>query len=136
MALIPYGVMNLRCPGLQRRHRQPFRGVAQTRESGRFVESSAGTKVHSRVAPRPGGVVVTKAPGERLCRTDINMILRSNRVQPLVLAFSPAPPRPALYSPLCGTPPTPTAASWSSRTAARTTTLRCTPSSRRRWFRG
>lgn len=59
---------------------------APIRESGRFAEASAGTEVHSAVAPRPGEVVVTKHRVSAFAGTDLDMILRANGVETLLLA--------------------------------------------------
>lgn len=56
------------------------------RESGRFAEGSAGTEVHAAVAPKPGEVVVTKHRVSAFAGTDLDMILRANGVETLVLA--------------------------------------------------
>jgi nicotinamidase-related amidase len=59
---------------------------APIRGSGRFVEGSAGSEVHEAVAPRPGEVVVTKHRVSAFAGTDLDMILRANGVETLVLA--------------------------------------------------
>jgi nicotinamidase-related amidase len=56
------------------------------RESGRFAEGSAGTEVHPVVAPRPGEVVVTKHRVSAFAGTDLDMVLRANGIETLVLA--------------------------------------------------
>jgi len=56
------------------------------RESGRFAEGSAGTEVHTAVAPRPGDVVVTKHRVSAFAGTDLEMVLRANGIETLVLA--------------------------------------------------
>jgi nicotinamidase-related amidase len=56
------------------------------REAGRFVEGSPGTEVHPAVAPKPGDVIVTKHRVSAFAGTDLDMILRANGVQTLVLA--------------------------------------------------
>ena len=56
------------------------------RESGRFTEGSAGTEVHTAVAPKPGDVVVTKHRVSAFAGTDLDMILRANGIETLVLA--------------------------------------------------
>jgi nicotinamidase-related amidase len=56
------------------------------RGSGRFVEGSAGTEVHAAVAPKPGEVVVTKRRFNAFFGTDLDMILRANSIETLVLA--------------------------------------------------
>jgi nicotinamidase-related amidase len=62
---------------------QSFAGI---KESGRFVEGSAGTEVHPGVAPRAGDVVVTKHRVSAFAGTDLEMILRAGGVETLVLA--------------------------------------------------
>jgi nicotinamidase-related amidase len=56
------------------------------RESGRFAEGSAGTEVHPAVAPKPGDVVVTKHRVSAFMGTDLDMVLRANGIEMLVLA--------------------------------------------------
>lgn len=104
------------------------------RETGRFIEGSPGTEVHAAVAPKPGDVVVTKHRVSAFAGTDLDMVLRSNGIDTLVLAGIPR--RAGWSSPRCATPPTPTTASSSSRTAAPTATPRCTGCSPRRCSRG
>jgi nicotinamidase-related amidase len=59
---------------------------APVRESGRFAEGSAGTEVHPALAPRPGDVVVTKHRVSAFAGTDLDMVLRANGIDTLVLA--------------------------------------------------
>ncbi len=59
---------------------------APIRESGRFAEGSAGTEVHPAVAPEAGEVVVTKHRVSAFAGTDLDMILRANGIETLVLA--------------------------------------------------
>jgi nicotinamidase-related amidase len=56
------------------------------RETGRFASGAAGTEVHPAVAPRPGDVVVTKHRVSAFGGTDLDMILRANGIDTLVLA--------------------------------------------------
>lgn len=56
------------------------------RASGRFVEGAAGTEIHAAVGPKPGDVVVTKHRVSAFAGTDLDMILRANGIQTLVLA--------------------------------------------------
>ncbi len=56
------------------------------RESGRFAAGSAGTEPHSAVGPKPGDVVVTKHRVSAFAGTDLDMILRANGIETLVLA--------------------------------------------------
>jgi nicotinamidase-related amidase len=59
---------------------------APIRESGRFVEGSAGTEVHRAVAPEPRDPVVTKHRVSAFAGTDLDLILRANGIDTLVLA--------------------------------------------------
>jgi nicotinamidase-related amidase len=54
-------------------------------ETGRFTEGSSGTAVHPALAPRPGDVVVTKHRVSAFAGTDLEMILRANAIDTLVL---------------------------------------------------
>ncbi|MGD0675093.1 MAG: isochorismatase family cysteine hydrolase [Polyangiaceae bacterium] len=56
------------------------------RESGRFAAGSAGTEVHAAVAPKLGEAVVTKHRVSAFAGTDLDMILRANGIETLVLA--------------------------------------------------
>jgi nicotinamidase-related amidase len=56
------------------------------RESGRFAAGTAGTEVHPAVAPAAGDVVVTKHRVSAFAGTDLDMVLRANGVETLVLA--------------------------------------------------
>jgi nicotinamidase-related amidase len=56
------------------------------RESGRFGPGSAGTEVHAALAPKEGDVVVTKHRVSAFAGTDLEMILRANGVETMVLA--------------------------------------------------
>jgi nicotinamidase-related amidase len=55
------------------------------RESGRFAEGSPGLEVHPAVAPQPGEIVVTKHRVSAFAGTDLDMILRAQGVETLVL---------------------------------------------------
>ncbi len=55
------------------------------RASGRFVEGSAGTEVHAALSPKPGDVVVTKHRVSAFAGTDLEMVLRANGIDTLVL---------------------------------------------------
>jgi nicotinamidase-related amidase len=59
---------------------------APIRESGRFAEGSAGMEVHAAVAPKPGDVVVTKRRVSAFFGTDLDLILRANGIETLLLA--------------------------------------------------
>jgi nicotinamidase-related amidase len=56
------------------------------RESGRFAEGSPGMEVHAAVAPKPGDVTVTKHRVSAFAGTDLDMILRANGIDTLILA--------------------------------------------------
>ena len=56
------------------------------RTTGRFVEGSAGSEIHAAVAPHAGDVIVTKHRVSAFAGTDLDMILRANGIQTLVLA--------------------------------------------------
>ncbi len=56
------------------------------REAGRFIEGSPGTEVHAAVAPKPGDAIVTKRRVSAFAGTDLDMILRANGIDTLVLA--------------------------------------------------
>ena len=55
------------------------------RRSGMFAAGSAGTEIHSAVLPRPDDAVVTKHRVGAFFGTDLDMILRSNDIETLVL---------------------------------------------------
>ena len=56
------------------------------RSSGRFEGDAPGTEIHPRVAPRAGEFVVTKHRVGAFAGTDLDMILRANGIDTLVLA--------------------------------------------------
>jgi nicotinamidase-related amidase len=55
------------------------------RGTGRFVEGSAGSEIHAAVAARPGDVVVTKHRVSAFAGTDLEMVLRANGIETLIL---------------------------------------------------
>ncbi len=59
---------------------------SSVRESGRFAAGSAGTEIHAALAPRADEVVVTKHRVSAFAGTDLEMILRANGIETLVLA--------------------------------------------------
>jgi nicotinamidase-related amidase len=59
---------------------------APIRESGRFAAGGAGTEIHPALAPRAEEVVVTKHRVSAFAGTDLDMILRANGIETLVLA--------------------------------------------------
>lgn len=59
---------------------------APIRASGRFVEGSAGMEVHAAVAPKPGEIVITKHRASAFFGTDLDLILRANGIETLLLA--------------------------------------------------
>lgn len=56
------------------------------RQSGRFVSDTPGTAIHHHVAPQEDEFVVTKHRVGAFSGTDLEMILRANRIDTLVLA--------------------------------------------------
>lgn len=56
------------------------------RSSGRFEGDAPGTEIHPRVAPREGDFIVTKHRYGAFPGTDLDMILRANCADTLVLA--------------------------------------------------
>jgi len=56
------------------------------RESGRFAAGAPGTDVHAAVAPKAGDVIVTKHRVSAFAGTDLDMILRANGIETLVVA--------------------------------------------------
>ena len=56
------------------------------RSSGRFLEASAGSEVHLTVAPKPDDVVVTKHRVSAFAGTDMDMVLRANGIDTLILS--------------------------------------------------
>jgi nicotinamidase-related amidase len=59
---------------------------APVRKSGMFTEGTPGTDIHPAVAPQPGEVVVTKHRVGAFMGTDLDMVLRANGIDTLVLA--------------------------------------------------
>ncbi len=59
---------------------------AGLKQSGRLREGTPGAEIHSRVAPKPGDVVVTKRRGGAFSTTDLEAILRAKNVNTLVQA--------------------------------------------------
>jgi len=59
-----------------------FRGI---RETGRFAHDDAGTGVHPALAPRLAEPVVTKHRVSAFAGTDLDMILRANGIETLLL---------------------------------------------------
>jgi nicotinamidase-related amidase len=59
---------------------------ATIRTTGAFLPSAAGSEIHPAVAPAEGEVVVTKHRVSAFAGTDLDMILRANDVDTLVLA--------------------------------------------------
>ncbi|HEY4122178.1 MAG TPA: isochorismatase family cysteine hydrolase, partial [Byssovorax sp.] len=62
------------------------KAFAGIRDSGRLVEGSPGTEIHPDVAPEPGEVVVTKRRVGAFGSTDLDVVLRANGIDTLVLA--------------------------------------------------
>jgi nicotinamidase-related amidase len=59
---------------------------APVRKSGMFAEGTPGTEIHPAVAPQPGEVVVMKHRVGAFMGTDLDMVLRANGIDTLVLA--------------------------------------------------
>jgi nicotinamidase-related amidase len=59
---------------------------AAIRSSGRFEGDAPGTEIHPRVVPREGEFVVTKHRVGAFQGTDLDMILRANGIDTLLLA--------------------------------------------------
>jgi nicotinamidase-related amidase len=59
---------------------------APVRKSGLFAADTPGTEIHPAVAPEPGDVVVTKHRVGAFMGTDLDMVLRANAIDTLVLA--------------------------------------------------
>jgi nicotinamidase-related amidase len=55
------------------------------RGTGRFMEGSAGSEIHAAVAARPGDVVVTKHRVSAFAGTDLEIVLRANGIETLIL---------------------------------------------------
>jgi nicotinamidase-related amidase len=64
----------------RRRRRQSRR-----RDQG-FADGAPGSEIHVAVAPKPGDVVVTKHRVSAFAGTDLEMVLRANGIEALVLA--------------------------------------------------
>lgn len=56
------------------------------RKSGMFVSGTPGTEIHPAVGPEPGEIVVTKHRVGAFLGTDLDMALRANGMETLVLA--------------------------------------------------
>jgi nicotinamidase-related amidase len=54
--------------------------------SNRFLPDDPGTRIHPAVAPAPGEVIVTKHRVGAFLGTDLDMILRANGIETLILA--------------------------------------------------
>jgi len=60
--------------------------LSAVRATGRFGAGSEGTEIPPLLAPRPDEVVVTKHRASAFAGTDLDMILRANGIDTLVLA--------------------------------------------------
>ena len=60
--------------------------AAQARVVYVFGPGAAGTEIHPAVAPRPDEVIVTKHRVSAFAGTDLDMVLRANAIDTLVLA--------------------------------------------------
>ena len=56
------------------------------KNSGRFIEGSNGTDIHSQVYPQPEDIVVVKRRVSAFTGSDLDLILRSNNIDTLLLA--------------------------------------------------
>jgi nicotinamidase-related amidase len=59
---------------------------APVRNSGMFADGTPGAEIHPAVAPQPGEVVVTKHRVGAFMGTDLDMVLRANGIETLMLA--------------------------------------------------
>jgi nicotinamidase-related amidase len=57
----------------------------QLKKTGMFAAGSPGTEIHAAIAPHPGEVVITKHRVGAFLGTDLDMILRANGIDTLVL---------------------------------------------------
>jgi nicotinamidase-related amidase len=55
------------------------------KESGRLREGSLGAEIHTRIAPQPGDIVVTKRRTGAFSTTDLESILRAKRITTLLM---------------------------------------------------
>lgn len=62
------------------------RSFSAIRGTGLFVEGTAGSEIHPNVAAQHGDIVVTKHRVGAFAGTDLEMVLRANAVETLVLA--------------------------------------------------
>jgi len=58
---------------------------AAMKQAGRFASGDTGAEIHPAVAPRPGDVTVMKHRVGAFSGTDLDMILRANDVETLIL---------------------------------------------------
>jgi len=61
------------------------KAFASIRDSGRFAPGDPSTRIHDRLSPRDRDVVVTKHRFGPFQGTDLEMVLRANRIDTLVL---------------------------------------------------
>ncbi|HUJ58176.1 MAG TPA: cysteine hydrolase [Kofleriaceae bacterium] len=59
---------------------------SQITQTGRFAPSDPGAQVHPAIAPHADDVVVTKHRVSAFAGTDLDIVLRANRIETLVLA--------------------------------------------------
>lgn len=55
------------------------------KDTGRFREGTSGAEIHTKVAPQPGDIIVTKRRVGAFSTTDLETILRSKNINTLVL---------------------------------------------------
>jgi nicotinamidase-related amidase len=82
-----------------------FAAVKNSSEHQKLSQGDAG-KIHPAVAPVGDDIVITKHRISAFMGTDLDMILRANAIDTLVLGSPPA----ASFSPRCWPPSTPTTA--------------------------
>ncbi len=82
-ALVIYVVVGFR-PGFPEigDRNKPFGGI---KRSGRFAAGDPANAIHAAIAPKDGDVVVTKHRASAFPGTDLDMILRANGIETVIL---------------------------------------------------
>ena len=62
------------------------RGFSAIAESGAFTDGDANREVHPSIAPQPGDIVVTKKRVSAFAGSDLDMVLRAQEIDHLVLS--------------------------------------------------
>lgn len=62
------------------------RSFSTVRSGGRFLPDAPGSEIHPAVAPRPEDIIVTKHRVSAFAGTDLDLILRANGIETLLLA--------------------------------------------------